>query len=420
MRFLMLGAVLLALTVAATGVGALGPSAVPFSFDPPVLVSGPSPFAGCPHGATTADSVSYTDTEVEPQVAVNPTNPLNIVGAFQQDRWNDGAARGLVAARSTDGGTTWARNFAPFSICSGGDPDYLRVTDPWVSFDAGGRLYQSSLSVDSAAFNVSAVLVSTSLDGGATWNVPVTVNRDDDPLNFNDKETITGDWTQPNNAYVVWLRGAIPGDNRSLESLSRSSTAFRGQPMFSKTSDGGATWSTPVAMLGNQNVYTQGNQITVLPDGTLVNVFAALFKGSGTQPLQANQVFMAVTRSEDGGQHWSTPIKIAPLGIALLTDPDNLNPTSINQTIRADDYLPDIAVDHNTGDLYVVWADGLGTAVNNVVISKSRDGGRRWTTPKVIDQTPGPHAFNQTVPSPCSTTTSATTRRRPGCRPTCG
>ena len=44
---------------------------------------------------------------------------------------------------------------------------------------------------------------------------------------------------------------------------------------------------------GNQNVFVQGNQIAVLPDGTLVNVFAILFKGSGIQPPQANQVFMA-------------------------------------------------------------------------------------------------------------------------------
>jgi Neuraminidase (sialidase) len=115
------------------------------------------------------------------------------------------------------------------------------------------------------------------------------------------------------------------------------------------------------------------------------------------QPEQADQVFMATTRSTDGGRSWSTPEKIAPIRTALLTDPDVPNPTSLNQTVRADDYLPDIAVDKESGDLYVVWADGLGTPNNNVVISKSTDGGRRWSTPRAIDNTPGPHAFNQTV-----------------------
>jgi hypothetical protein len=382
------------LVVGAVAVPAAG--AADYTLGPQVLVSGPSPFAGCPFGAADEDSVNYPNTEVEPQVAVNPTNTDAIVGNFQQDRWNDGGAKALVAARSGDGGASWVRNWAPFSICSGGDPDYLRTTDPWVSYDKGGRLYQIALSIDSAALGLSAVLASTSTDDGATWSTPETIQRDENPVNFNDKESITGDWTREDTAYAVWIRGAIPGDNRSERSLQRS-FAFRGQPVFSRTTDGGDTWSRPISMARNQNVFAQGNQIAVLPDGTLVNVFAILFKGSGIQPPQANQVFMAVTRSTDGGRSWGKINKIAPIRTALLTDPDTPNPTSLDQTVRADDYLPDIAVDHATGDIYVVWSDGLGTRVNNVVITKSTNGGRSWSPLRAIDQTPGPHAFNQTV-----------------------
>lgn len=370
--------------------------AAPYTLGGPVLASGPSPFAACTIGAADENSVAYTNTELEPQVAVNPVNPLNIVGAFQQDRWNDGGARGLVASHSFDGGTSWARSFAPFSACSGGDAEYKRATDPWVSFDAAGRLYQISLSIDSAALGLSAVLTSTSTDGGTTWTAPVTVQRDTNPVNFNDKESITADWTRPGHAYAVWIRGAVPGENRSPVGLARS-FAFRGKPMFSRTTDGGETWSEPISMTGNQNLYAQGNQIAVLPDGTLVNVFSILFKGSGIQPAKAGQVFQAVTRSTDGGRTWSKIEKIAPLGTVLLTDPDNPDPNSLDETIRAGDYLPDIAVDHDSGALYVTWADGLGTSANNVVISKSTDGGRSWSAPVAIDQTPGQHAFNHAV-----------------------
>jgi hypothetical protein len=376
---------------AATAAGAGG---APYDLDDPVLVSGPSPFLDCTAGAS-EDGTVYPNSEVEPQVAVNPTNLSNVVGNFQQDRWSDGGARALVAARSFNGGASWAHNFAAFSECSG-NPAYPRTTDPWVSFDAGGRLYQIALSIDSADLGLSAVLASTSDDGGTTWSDPKTIQRDTNPINFNDKESITADWTRADHAYAVWIRGAIPGDNRSERGLERS-FAFRGQPVFSRTTDGGGTWSKPISMARNQNIYAQGNQIAVLPDGTLVNVFAALFKGSGIQPPQANQVFMAVVRSTDGGRHWSAPIKIAPIRTALLTDPDVPNPTSLDQTVRADDYLPDIAVDHNNGHLYVVWSDGLGDGNNDVVISKSTDGGRRWSPLRAIDLTPGPHAFNQTV-----------------------
>jgi hypothetical protein len=365
-----------------------------YSLDPPVLVSGPSPFSTCTIGSSGPGSVVYPNTEVEPFIAVNPANPDNVIGVFQQDRWNDGGARGLVAAPSFDGGTTWGENFAAFSVCSGGSADYARASDPWVSFDRSGRAYQVALSVDSAALNVSAVLASTSVDGGATWSSPKTIIRDNNPVTFNDKESITGDWMRAGYAYITWLRGNFPGDKRSFNSMLHS-FAYRGTPMFSRTTDGGQTWSTPEPIT-NQIIYGQANQIAVLPDGTLADVFVTLFKGSGIQP-SGQQVFIAMSRSKDGGMNWSAPVKIAPLGITLLTDPDNPNPTSFDQTVRAGDILPDIAVDHTSGAVYVVWADSLGTNEFHVVLSKSTDGGQHWSTPQKIDRTPGPHAFNGTV-----------------------
>jgi hypothetical protein len=83
--------------------------------------------------------------------------------------------------------------------------------------------YQIALSIDSAALNLSAVLASTSEDGGTTWSTPVTIIRDEqDPVSFNDKESITGDWTRAGYAYAAWIRGDIPGENRSFESLLHS------------------------------------------------------------------------------------------------------------------------------------------------------------------------------------------------------
>ena len=195
--------------------------AAPYTLGPQVLASGASPFVGCPIGSAGPTSVNYPNTEVEPQVAVNPTSPDNIVGNYQQDRWNDGGAKALVAARSSDGGASWARNWAPFSACSGGDPDYPRTTDPWVSYDAGGRLYQIALSIDSAELGLSAVLASTSTDDGATWSTPETIRRDENPVNFNDKESITGDWTREETR----TRSGSGGRSRATTAASGRSSA---------------------------------------------------------------------------------------------------------------------------------------------------------------------------------------------------
>ena len=65
-----------------------------------VTVSGPSPYASCSNAGQ--PGTNFLNAEVEPQVAVNPTNSQNIVGVFQQDRWSNGGAHGLVAGFSSD------------------------------------------------------------------------------------------------------------------------------------------------------------------------------------------------------------------------------------------------------------------------------------------------------------------------------
>jgi hypothetical protein len=88
------------------------------------------------------------------------------------------------------------------------------------------------------------VAVSKSTDGGVSWDAPKTLIRDETGLNFNDKETITADPTRPGYVYAVSDRGSFPSDKMAPIATFRS-FAYRGQPMFSRTTDSGASWSTP-------------------------------------------------------------------------------------------------------------------------------------------------------------------------------
>jgi hypothetical protein len=351
------------------------------------LVSGASPFpTGCNETqGTNPPSVNYENAEVEPFVAVGPSGIL--LGVYQQDRWSDGGAHGLMAAQSTDG-TTWTKSFARFSACSG-NPGYDRASDPWVTFDPNGDAYAISLSA-SADLNTSAVLVAKSTNGGIAWSDPKTVIRDTSGLHFNDKESITADPTRSGYVYAVWDRGTFPSEQRNPRSFF-GSHAFRGQPMFSRTTDGGASWSTPVGM-ANSNIFTIGNQIGVLPDGTLIDIFQN-FRGSGRQPSD-NQGFTAVIVSHDAGSHWSPPIKIANSVFADTLDPDTGYP------IRAGNNLPDLAVDPRNGTIYATWSDGAfgGGASTNVSLSISKDGGQKWSPPVKINKSPvGVSAFTPSV-----------------------
>ena len=100
--------VLTALIVVGT-LGVLTASASTYATGPLRLASSPSPFANCTIGASGApNEVLYVNAEVEPWVAVNPTNPKNIIGVFQQDRWSNGGAHGLVTSVTHNGGKTWS------------------------------------------------------------------------------------------------------------------------------------------------------------------------------------------------------------------------------------------------------------------------------------------------------------------------
>jgi hypothetical protein len=387
-----------ALTVAlpAAAAAAAAPSVGPWS-----LASGPSPFADCTSGLDPGSppGTNYVNAEVEPFVAVDPTSLSHLIAVFQQDRWSNGGARGLTTAVSADGGSTWKEPPPPhFSTCAGGTAAnggaYDRASDPWVSIGPDGRAYQVSLSVN-AAQTISAILASTSTDDGAAWSEPATIQRDNSPDHFvfNDKESVTADPFKAGTAYVVWDRSRFPSDSANVNA--GNSSAFRGDPMFSKTADGGQTWSTPTRISPqNNNMFTIGNQIVVLPDGTLVDVFH-YGKGSGRD--QPNASLTGVARSTDGGKTWSAPIRISNNPIVNDVDPDTGFPLRTGADIGGG--LPDIAVDSGSGDLYVVWEDSRFSGTHNdIALSKSTDGGKTWTTPEKVNQTPSPvEAFTPMV-----------------------
>src|SRR4029453_15991941 len=157
---------LLLLVAAAIGLCAVtsGASAGSFVVAPLTTDSGPSPVAGCKAG-TAPGSVLYPNAEEEPWVDVNPTNPLNLIAVWQQDRWSDGGAKGLVTDVSHNGGGAGRGRSPPFT------------TRPWGAFGGDGRVYQGSPCFK-ANKNTNGVLASRSMDGGDTWSEPWTIIRD--------------------------------------------------------------------------------------------------------------------------------------------------------------------------------------------------------------------------------------------------
>ncbi|MFC3107037.1 sialidase family protein [Undibacterium arcticum] len=350
----------------------------------PVLVSGPSPFASCTIGGP---GTNFPNSEVEPWVAVNPANLSNLIGVWQQDRWSNGGAHGLVAGSSFDGGKTWGRTALPFSACAGGLA-YERASDPWVSIGPDGTAYAISISFNQSS-NSNAVGAATSIDGGQTWQNLTTIIANNEPSTqfFNDKESVTAHPTMPGVAYAVWDRLELPNSNPYAN---LHTAAYRGPAYFSKTVNGGQTWSAPQVIVNTPSrQQTIGNQIVVNPQtGTLYDFFDLI-----TPPFKVTASKLAFIKSTDDGNSWTKPQIIADMRTVGVTDPET------GEAVRTGDIIPEPAIDPATGQLYVVWQDARfnGGHFDEVALSSSSDGGATWSAPIRVNTPTGRAAFNPSI-----------------------
>ena len=364
------------LPAACGGGGSSGPAATP---SPPMedaryRASGLTPFVeGC--DGVAPSGTLYVNAEVEPFVAVNPRDPDNIVGVWQQDRWSTGGARGLLTGLSLDGGRTWVPRFPAFTRCAGGNAanggDYERASDPWVTFAPDGTAYQIAIAFNGRTFDAgsaNAVLVSRSADGGRSWGSPLTLIRDGGSF-FNDKESITADPTDSRLVYAVWDRLALAGG---------------GPTMFARTTDGGLSWEAPRPIYDpGPASQTINNQIVVLRDGTLVDFFTQIDTVDGTA-----RATLAVVRSLDKGVTWSAPRVITPVQALGTRDPE----TGVR--VRDGANLGSIAAGPR-GELVVAWQDARfsGGVRDGIAVARSLDGGDSWTTAARVNNEPAVPAF---------------------------
>jgi hypothetical protein len=379
--------IVLAASTATAGPGVAGPN---------IKVSGTSPFVSC-----TADNLAgqigtnFLNSEVEPWIEVSSVDRsgdgvADVIGAYQQDRWSNGGSRGTVASVFHAG--TWHQVVIPgVSKCSGGAFD--RATDPWVAIAPNGDAYVMTLTFqDFPTFSTSIMYVNKSTNGGLTWGPPTQLVRDDSLFRFNDKNSMTADPFDSNYVYAIWDRSRFPSDRREIHSISGFPRSFRSDAIFTRTTNGGASWEPARAIfMPRANQFGIGHQIAVVLGGPhrgrLVDVFM-LFHGSGANKKGQE---VAVMTSDDRGVTWSDPIRVSKALPGFVSDPDDGTP------VRTGDILPEIGTGPN-GELYVVWQEAtLAESGSAIAFVKSLDGGLTWTDPVRINTRPDVQAFTASV-----------------------
>ena len=325
------------------GAGAAGVA----SAEPPVLrdgrlLSGPSPYDGCPAVAD-ADLRGMTG---EVAMAADPDRPRRVTAVWMQDLRGTNAL-GLEAATSGDGGRTWvAAGATATSVCTGGTASLVR--DPSLAWGADGTLYLASVFASGEHQGQTGIQVSTSRDGGATWARPVPVVSDVLLLaNADAPRIVTG--PEPGSAYVTFFT-ARPGVQPA------ASTELYA------TTDGGRTWTRRAAppvppgtvfpaldlLSGPAGLVSVG----VAVDAATLGAALAVLLGVPSTPVPAPDAPVVVSRSTDGGVSWGPADEVGRIAYPTheVRDPDSG---------RFIDYLrADAAIDAS-GRLHVVWQQAV-------------------------------------------------------------
>lgn len=285
----------------------------------------------------------------EPSIAVNAANSSQLIAAYQMP------AR---VAYSQDGGNSW-------KLATGTEPKDYRISgDVSVTYDKHGTAILCYIAFDklgtenywahSATRN--GIFVRRSTDGGATWEAQAhaVIEQPTKPgIPFEDKPYIAADNTSSKHAgnlYIGWTEFRID------ESVI----------LFSRSTDGGQTWSAPIiisthhGLPRDDNGAVEGWSGAVAADGTLYSVWA---DGDA----------IAFATSHDGGKTFSRSRNV------IATAPLYFTVAGLD---RANGF-PQLAIDARHGRkglLYLTWSDYRDGDIG-VYCATSDDGGKTWSKP---------------------------------------
>jgi BNR repeat-like domain/RTX calcium-binding nonapeptide repeat (4 copies) len=286
----------------------------------------------------------YSNADSQHETAVEPDSASfgnTIVAVYQLGRREGGAAANIGTAVSRNAGRTWTRSALPGTTVNATPPGpEVGASDPVVAYDAAHNVWLAGTLTIEKSF--SHIEVARSADG-EHWSA--LVQAAGGPIL--DKE-----WLACDNGASSPFRGRCYleySDDQANTTVSQYST------------DGGATWSTPV----RAGSILVGTQPVIQPNGTLV-VVAGDYRDE-----QALSGTMAALRSTDGGATFTR------FTVADLQAGDNTPMRAVS--------LPSVAAD-STGTLYAVWSDcrfRTACAANDLVLSTSTDG-MTWTAPTRI------------------------------------
>ena len=292
----------------------------------------------------------------EDPLAINPTNGQQL-GTGAND-YNCGNIQGFY--NTSDGGTTWTHTCSPGSGGQG---------DPVTGYDMLGNTFAGG--IQSGSFKIF-----TSTDNGSHWSAPITVTG---PLlgYLADKP-----WME------VDTHSTSPFVNNIYFSGTQFSFSSNSEISVSVSSDHGATWSTVAVDTQQHfpTFVDQFSDIAIGDDGTVyVNWIRCPANGSAGD-CGGTTTNLMFSKSTDGGHTWSTPAIAGTTKLAPDACFCAFYGSLPNTSERVSDIPSNAAVGSgSTAKIYVTYYNWTGTMLQVNMIS-SQDGGTTWSAPVVVDK----------------------------------
>ena len=327
------------------------------------------------------------DVQNEIRIAVNPTNPLNLVTAYN-DRPGGTLPTTLGVSFSNDGGATWTDR--QLGVPNNPNPPFgsLNVIfDPFISAAPSGDFYAGYVATEPVGGGTSGLFIERSVDGGATWSGPTTISLDspalgpvDPTYRFNDRPHSTTDTT--GRTHVAWIKDV--GVNQPTSDIHYSVSGPPGPPMIGNPT--GLNFTSPVTVNDFPGGVDMANAPSVSshPNGTTyiawidVNV-QSMDAASGT-------IFIDSTTIPPGPGPFPPPAFGVDATVAVIDPlPRHLSTSlGVADGARAGSYPVIVVdpVDPSSQTVYLAFAaENAGGDEGDIFFTKTTDGGTSWTTP---------------------------------------
>ncbi len=294
-----------------------------------------------------------TQLQNEEQVAVDPTNPDNMVAVWRDFRLG---YRQIGWGYTHNGGTTWTEGGLI------GNLPYDWASDPAIAANSAGRFYAVVLSFESAG-PANGIFFPVSFDSGNTWGTVLTgVDTPSGP--FEDKEMIACDQTHgptDGSIYVSWTRFT---DTTAIHCI-RSTDGFSFSTPRPVSDKGNVQWPTPA--VGN--------------DGRVVIAWLSFAQSAILCDISTNQGFT-----------WGTDRIVAHTTFVA----DNINGGILTFAYPA--LTADITDGPYDGRFYCAFTDRAADGFLDAYMTVSTDSGKTWSPRLRLNDDPVGNGVDQFHP----------------------